>query len=194
MFLNGLITLNPSTVLVADTTKGVVWATDIHTGVSRVAINDPLMAPSASFPIGVNGLRLRGSTLYFTNTVQSLFAKVSINANGTAVGKAVGISHSPGGGSYDDFALDSNGNAFLGTNGGNSIEKVGLKGEPQVIVAGNVNSTEIAEPTSAQFGRTVKDRRTLYVTTGGGLAIPVNGNEIVGAQLVAVDTRGLWRA
>ena len=84
--------------------------------------------------------------------------------------------------------------APLATGPGNSIEEVGRDGESQVIIAGIVNSTEIAEPTSAQFGRTAADREVLYVTTGGGLAAPVDGDEIVGGQLVAVDTDGLWRA
>jgi len=53
-----------------------------------------------------------------------------------------------------------------------------------------MGSTEIAEPTSAQFGRTLRDRKTLYVTTAGGLGVPVNGTEVVGGQLVAVDTTG----
>lgn len=60
------------------------------------------------------------------------------------------------------------------------------------MVAGDVNSTMIAEPTPARFWITLSDRDMLYVTTAGGLQAPVNGDEIVGGQLVAVDTRGLW--
>lgn len=54
-----------------------------------------------------------------------------------------------------------------------------------------MGSTDIAEPISAQFGRRLLDAKTLYVTTAGGLATPINGTEVVGGQLVAVDTRGL---
>ena len=32
------------------------------------------------------------------------------------------------------------------------------------------------------------------MATGGGLADPVDGDEMFGGQLVAVDTDGLWRA
>ena len=79
------------------------------------------------------------------------------------------------------------------TSAGNSLEVVGLGGEPQVIVAGNLNSTELAEPTSAAFGRGEGERGVVYVTTGGGLHALVNGDEIIGPQLVAVDIRGLRR-
>lgn len=57
----------------------------------------------------------------------------------------------------------------------------------QTIVAGDLNSTEIAEPTAAAFGRTIFDLATLYVVTAGGLGAKINGNETVGAQVVAVD-------
>ena len=59
----------------------------------------------------------------------------------------------------------------------------------QSVIAGNLNSTAIAEPTSAQLGR----NGVLYVTTAGGLAVPVvvGGEEVrVGGQLVAVDLNG----
>ena len=178
----------------ADSTKGVVWAVNVETGVSRVVIADPLMLPTSAFPLGINGLHLRDQTLYFTNSALSLFAKIPIHPDGTAAGSAVNISHAPTDASYDDFALPEHGdNAFLVTSTGNSLEEVGLGGEPQVIVAGNLNSTELAEPTSAAFGRGEGERGVVYVTTGGGLVAPVNGDETVGAQLVAIDVRGLGR-
>ncbi len=149
----------------------------------------PLTGPPQIRTIGINGIKLRGSTLYFTNTAQALYAKIEIHPDGTALGAAQVIAHAPPNTTYDDFALDRRGNAFLTTAQGNAIEEVGRTGEPQVIVAGNVNSTEIAEPTAAQFGRTRADRDALYVTTAGGQGIPVNGDEIVGGQLVAVDIK-----
>ncbi|MCJ1451608.1 hypothetical protein MMC28_001948 [Mycoblastus sanguinarius] len=195
-FLNGLTTLNPTTVLAADSQKGVIWAIDTVTGASRIAIDDPLFKYTPAIPnLGVNGLKLRGSTLYFTNSAQALLAKVEINADGTAASQPTVIAYSAPGTAYDDFALDWRGDAFLTTGAGNSVELVSSGGELQVVVAGNVNSTEIAEPTAAQFGKRGEEvGAVLYVTTGGGLAIPVDGDEIVGGQLVAVDTRGVGRA
>ncbi len=191
VFLNGLTTLNPTTLLASDSTLGVVWAIDITTGVSRIVIKDPLMAPTTANPVlAINGIRLfQNHTLYFTNSAQALLAKIPIHANGTAAGAAQKIASAFEGTFYDDFALDRHGDAFLATQGGDSIAEVTLNGS-QRIIAGVVNTTEIAEPTSAQFGRTVGDGNVLYVTTAGGLAIPIDGDVIVGGQVVAVDTGG----
>lgn len=90
---------------------------------------------------------------------------------------------------FDDFALDRFGNAFVATASGDSVVKVMRNGSVQVI-AGMENTTEIAQPTSAQFGRTEEDSHVLYVTTTGGLKYPIDGHIVVGGQIVAVDTRG----
>ena len=193
VFLNGLIALSPTTLLASDSTLGVVWAIDTATGASRIVIQDPLMAPTPAIPkIGVNGIRLfRHHTLYFVNSAQALLAKVAINANGTAAGLAKEIASAVKGTFYDDFALSRHGDAFLATAPGDSITEVTRNGT-QRIFAGLVNTTEIAQPTSAQFGRTLEDRNVLYVTTAGGLAFPIDGDVVVGGQVVAVDTS--WNA
>lgn len=189
-FLNGLTTLNTKTVLAADSAKGAVWAVDVLNGTSKIVIQDPLMAPSAASPIGINGINVQGNQLYFTNSAQNVFAKIAIMPDGSPVGPpATVIASAAAGTGFDDFALDWRGNAFLVTAGGNTVVEVKKKGK-QVVVAGNLDSTDIAEPTGAKFGRTWKDIGTLYVTTAGGLRIPVSGDQVVGGQLVAVDFRG----
>ena len=108
------------------------------------------------------------------------------------MGPATKISDSAPGTAYDDFALSRAADAaFVATGGGDSIAEVKLDDGKTTIIAGRVNETQIAEPTAAQFGRTESDRDILYVTTGGGLAIPVDGDKIVGGQFLAVDT-GVW--
>ncbi len=100
--------------------------------------------------------------------------------NGIAVGPVEKIASGAIGISYDDFALDRDGNAFLTTGPGNSIQEVGTDGS-QRFIAGSANSTELQEPSSAQFGRTAADESVLYVTSTGGVG---------GGKVVAVDTRG----
>ena len=191
VFLNGLITLNPTTLLASDSTLGAVWAIDVSTGASRIVVQDPLMAPTPVVPkLGINGIRLFSNhTLYFANSAQGLVATIPINLDGTAAGPAKKVASAPKGTFYDDFALDRYGDAFLATQPGDSIAKVSRDGTTEII-AGVVNTTEIAEPTSAQFGRTPDDRDVLYVTTAGGLAFPIDGDIVIGGQVVAVDTRG----
>lgn len=76
----------------------------------------------------------------------------------------------------------------MATGGANTIQKINTRTGEVRIAAGDVNSTAIAEPVSAKFGRRECDLTVLYVTTAGGLATPVNGDTIIGGQLVAVRT------
>lgn len=190
---NGLVTLNENKVLIADSIKGVVWAVDTDTGASNIAISDPLFVPNEGFPIGVNGLKILGRTLYFTNSAQSLLGKVDIDLRtGAARGAASVVTHAlPPGKGYDDFALSDRGVAFVTNAAGNFIERIDTRNGKQSIVAGNINSTKIAEPTSAALGRGAWED-WLFVTTGGGLFIPVNGYEIVGGQVVRIKLSGKY--
>ncbi|KAL9614944.1 MAG: hypothetical protein Q9167_000586 [Letrouitia subvulpina] len=183
---NGLLALNKNKILVADSAEGLIFAVDLNTGKSNVAITDPLFATTQRLPVGVNGIKLQGNTLYFTTSAQNLLGKVNINLKtGTALSSATKIVNGlPPAVGYDDFAL-RDGAAYVANAAGNFIERVDLKRRQQTVLAGQINSTDIAEPTSAAFGRNGKED-VLFVTTGGGLSPPVNGNEIVGGQLVAV--------
>jgi sugar lactone lactonase YvrE len=140
--------------------------------------------------IGVNGIKILGNVLYFTDSAQTVLAKIHINPDGTRAGPTVVLASTPGGGWYDDFVLDPAGNAFLTTAVGNTI--VELKGGNQEVTAGNLNSTEIAQATAVAFGRTFIDSDILYVTTTGGLVNPIDGSEIIGGQLVAVDLKNRY--
>ena len=187
---NGLITLNKQKILLSDSAKGLIFVVDLKTGISSIAISDPLLATNERLPVGVNGIKLRGHTLYFTNSAQKILGKIDIDLKtGAARGPATIIAHSlpnPPDLGYDDFAISNKGVAFVANGPGNFIERVDLKSGQQSIVAGEVNSTEIAEPTAAALGRNGRED-TLFVTTAGGLLFPVNGDEVVGGQVVAVQ-------
>ncbi|KAL8745812.1 MAG: hypothetical protein Q9190_002092 [Brigantiaea leucoxantha] len=189
VFLNGATVLNPgkATILLADSGAGVVFRLNANTGRYKVVLDDALLKPLAGAPveIGVNGLHVGNQMLYFTNTNQNLFAKVQIREDGTAVGPFEVIARNAVG-SFDDFGRDRRGNAYVCQGSGNQLAMItphGLETE----VAGNLNSTALAGCTSAKFGRTIRDRKTLYVTTNGGLTGPVNGTTVEGGKLVAVD-------
>ena len=206
-FLNGAELLSaPTDILISDSALGEIWKLNVKTGKYSVVIDDPLMKkanPPSTFLPGVNGIRLfppsstqgpnhKKQTLYFANLDAGFFASLPISTHGTALAPAKKIA-APilANSAYDDFALDKKGNAWITTGIGNGINLLDPNTGKQKIAAGNLNSTEIAGPTSAAFGRTAKDRDILYVVTGGAQAGPVNGTIIVGAQVVAVDTRGV---
>jgi hypothetical protein len=185
--LNGMIKLpHANKLLIADSVLGVVFGLDLDNSTYDITINDPLMKPvsTSPFPLGINGIRLgRNNELFFTNTFNYTFNRVPILDDGYATGPAVTIAKESTG---DDFALDKYDNAYVTQNGGNEILKITHEGNVSVVV-GNLNSTQIVGPTSAQFGRTNEDNRTLYITTNGGLALPVNGTFIEGGMLVALS-------
>jgi hypothetical protein len=198
-FANGMTSLPSSgqvdNLLYGDIRRGVVSFVDTTTGESKVVINNTLTA-AAPDPIfgktGVNGIHVKDGVLYFANSAKGLFASVPIHSDGTPAGEPHIITRTHKSELvfyFDDFAIKDE-DAYLVTGSDNAIERVGLDGTPKGrIIAGNLNSTQIAGPTSAAFGRTAWDEHILYVVTSGALVAPVDGNITVGAQIVAVDTR-----
>ena len=186
--MDSLVTLNKHKILLADSEQGVVYAIDTNTGKSNIAIRDPLFA-NKGLPTSVNGLKIRGNDLYFTNTAQNILGKVPINLKtGTARGRASVIARAikPSKG-FSDFALSTTekGIAYVTNTAGNFVERVDLRNRKQTIIAGQINSTDLAEPSAAALGRNGNET-VLFVTTGGGLLIPVDG-VIVGGGVFAIQ-------
>lgn len=161
-FPNGLCTLpssgTPDNLLYGDILKGAISFIDTTTGNSHVAVNDSLTAagPSPGFgTAGVNGIHVVNGTLYFTDTGKIVFSSIPIHPDGTPAGAPHIIQRSQKSQDifyFDDFTIKDD-NAYLVTGAGNSIECIGLDGTPKArIIAGNLNSTQFAEPTSAACG------------------------------------------
>ena len=208
-FPNGLATLNDQVLLLADCFNGNIVTINTRTGVSKVVITDPILSPNSNFPIGINGLKVHhgvhkklkateeselSTTLFFTNSAQDIFGSIPIDSEtGVQIGPASIIAHGLAGNGpgqtpqslYDDFDIDSHAKtAYLATIGGNTILCADIANGHQEIIAGNLNSTEIAEPTAV---RLAKGGKKMFVTTAGGMSVPVNGDEIVGGQLLEID-------
>ncbi|KAF1958310.1 hypothetical protein CC80DRAFT_546551 [Byssothecium circinans] len=188
--INGICTLpsEPSTLLLGDITKGQIFRFDTHTGESTVVVppTHPLtaIADSAFGPAGVDGIHILGDFLYAANVGTGVFGKLAITSQGTPVPGTdpVIIAHAANGTNWDDFALDGRGNAYAVTSSGNTVVKISPEGK-QTVIAGRLDSMEIAEPTSVVLSR---GEERLFVVTGGGLFAPVNG-KVVGGQVIAID-------
>jgi hypothetical protein len=185
-FLNGMTTLDQGgNVLISDSVAGVVWRLNTRTGDRKIVIDDPLMKPAPGpIVLGINGIQIRNNALFFTNFFGFTFNRVPINPDGTAAAAASVVAKN---GIGDDFTFDRAGNAFVAQNPFNTLQKITPEGTV-TVVAGSQNSTELVGPTAAQFGQ---DKSTLYITTNGGLAGPVNGTFTEGGKVVAIDLRGL---
>ena len=182
---DGIVKLNDHTILVADPPNGEIWSVDIKTGAYSVVSSDPLLKGT-----GVDGVKLYRDQLYFTDTSERLLGRFIIDLKtGVPLRNASVVARYPDTPpvvAYDDFALSRDGKfAYPVVAGGNSVTQVNVETGKQVTIAGSLNSTTIAQPTSAAFGRN-GDEGILYVTTAGGLGIPVNGNETIGGQIVAI--------
>jgi len=172
-------------VLVSDSAYGVIWCVNSCTGAYSVAINNTILAPTALNPVGVDGIRLHGSELYFTNYAAGLFSKVPITSDGAAAGPFVNLATSltrP-----DDFFVAADGTAYVV--GDNTLWRIIPDGTVDVV-AGGPNNLALEGATSAQFGRTREDEGVLYITTNGGLSGAVGG-VVHGGQVLAVDVGSL---
>jgi sugar lactone lactonase YvrE len=199
IFPNGIITLPPGgdceTLLISDSALGAVWALDVRGGNVEIAIQVPEMAPppDAPLPLGINGIKILDGYLYWTNSFRGTLNRVRIDLSGhhIATGGDVEIVSSTGL-LLDDFSFDGNGNAWVAANGNNTIIVVDPETHDVVPVVGGNTLQDVEGPTATHFGGLERDRQTLYVTTSGGLALPINGTITEAGKIVAIDTRSFW--
>jgi hypothetical protein len=184
--LNGMARLNSHAVMIADSQRGLVYYLDTNTGSYHVAMEDATMKPLPNqvVAIGINGVKIVRGFLYFTNTFAQTLVRVKVDrVTGEAVGpyEVVARNLSPA----DDFALAEDGTAFVAGVVLNIVTEVSPQGSAKVI-AGNLNSTDVAGATSASLGRTPWDRNVVYVATNGGYGSPVNGTFVEGGKVMGI--------
>ncbi|KAH9986405.1 hypothetical protein F4779DRAFT_624286 [Xylariaceae sp. FL0662B] len=169
--MNGMaaLTNKPQIILSADSLGGRILRVDTSTREVSVALTDASLGPSEDNPthaLGINGLRVRNSYLYFTNSAQGTFARFPIDDDGNKIGdiEIIGslegddrISHA-----YDDFALDSCGNAYVALHP-SSVVKITPDGK-QTTIARTQTDLTFREPTSVLLAQ---DSKSIYVSTGG---------------------------
>ncbi|CZR58819.1 uncharacterized protein PAC_08711 [Phialocephala subalpina] len=190
---NGLAAFNDTIILATASYQESIFAVDVTTGYTWEAIKNDLMTQ-------INGIKVQDGFVYWTSGAD--FCRAKLYPNVTAgVGEVIASATS-----FDDFALAPDGfrlNSTVGNNtkyayastaGQNSIMQISFNiaagTNETAIIAGSLDSTEIAEPTGAAFGRGESQLGKLYVTTGGGSGqnVDVNGVETaVGAQLLEIQ-------
>ncbi|KAH8824078.1 hypothetical protein DL96DRAFT_1616285 [Flagelloscypha sp. PMI_526] len=180
--LNGATTIKgaPGIVLVSDSRLGGIYRINVRTGEVALVLQDPLLEGGAAggVGLGINGLRAHGHKLFFANSAKKFFGSIELDSSVASINTITTVPGGSNSSAYDDFAFDKKGNAWIALHP-HSLAVVKPSGE-QEIVLGADNSTFLADPTSAAFGRGGNGRKeTLYVVTGG--------IGISGGQVVAVD-------
>lgn len=89
-----------------------------------------------------------------------------LHLNGSSAGPASLITS---GLSCDDFALDTQGNAYVASPS-NALIRVDTRTGAQLVVAGNFDDTvsDIISASSVRFGIREEDKNSVFVTTNGG--------------------------
>ncbi|KAE8167873.1 hypothetical protein BDV40DRAFT_294993 [Aspergillus tamarii] len=186
IMLNGLAALpaHPQVVMAGDARLGAVFRVDTDTGTAEIAFKDALLTASsnASTPIGVNGLKIAGGYMYFTNTAREIFARVPIDGFGRKTGEIKVIAALSDAELYnwDDFVVLEDLNVAYLAQPDNALAQVSLDGEQNIIVGGGDDHMMLVGTTSLAI---TPDRKTLYATTRGGT---VDGS-VYGGQVVRVQ-------
>ncbi|KAF3048037.1 hypothetical protein E8E12_008018 [Didymella heteroderae] len=170
-------------LLITDSVVGGIWAVDLATGASSLALQDnTMLAPAgATFAVGIDGFRIKGNSLYYTVFAGGVLRRIDVEfpsaadlAAGTATLKQTAVVELANtGGSFDDLDVAADGTVYITTNPENTVVKVAAAGGKPTLVAGNIGSLALAGASSALLSKVAAN--VLYVTTSGGVAAPVNG-------------------
>jgi hypothetical protein len=138
------------------------------TGAYDIAIQDPKMhfPPGASTNLGVNGIKINGCYLYWTNTANGTLNRIEITADGTPVGTSeIVTANVP---KADDFIFKDDGTAWIAQNQDDELSLLEPGSSIATVVDGSPISTTLAGVTAGKFGRLESDSQILYLTTSGG--------------------------
>ncbi|KAK0718571.1 hypothetical protein B0T26DRAFT_752483 [Lasiosphaeria miniovina] len=176
-------------VLAADSEYGVLYRVDVAAkSYDRLMADELMRAPEgAMLSLGINGVKVRGGYIYFSNSMRNTLYRVPVESESASFRPTGPIEPVASGFMQDDFCLDEDGTAYVTTHPMNTVVKVAAGSSEGEVIAGNLESLELAGSTACAFGRGSNDKRTLYVSCAGALAAPVKGEQVEPAKIVAID-------
>ena len=182
LFLNGFTPAMRGRAFAVDSLKGVVIEIDLQTGSSTVVLHDERLAKVSAEPMlpGANGLKTGKGALYITNTDRALVLRAPLDSSGKLEGSLEVIAENLRG---DDLALDVDGTLYITNHIHNTLIRLRQNGE-RIAIAGPAQG--MAGSTACIFGIGEEDRACLYVTTTGGIVMPLDG-VVQEAKLVRLD-------
>lgn len=180
VFLNGLTRLQNRILVSTDSHQGRIYLIDLDGATSQIWCEDLRLTPSpeADFLPGANGIKRFGDYLYVSSNSRALLFRIPIRDSVAGALELVAQRLR-----VDDFAFDVQGNLYLTTHIGHTLDRLTLTGE-RTSIAGVQEG--MAGSTACAFGRLPADRHRLYVTTTGGIYGPPDGR-LEAAKLVRLD-------
>ena len=180
--LNGMSRLsadNSAHLLLADSAAGAVHKLNVYTGAHEIVIRDPSMDPRPDgLGIGVNGIHVIGTTLYYTSLDAGTFSTMPICPE---TGLPTGPAETIVGGivAGDDFAILPAGDKALITNNGEfTLTLVDIPAKSSRVAA---NSTLLQAISAVAFGNEKGGLTPVYVTASS----VSDGNATVGSVVYA---------
>jgi hypothetical protein len=166
-FLNGIATLSPGYFLICDSYAGLLWGYDLSSNQVTPWLRHELLArvdPGNPRP-AANGIKVHDQTIFVSNTAQNLL--LTIPLPGDRPGEPVIFLDDV---NLDDFAIDDDGTIYATTHIFNSVVEIKPDKELSIIAGAEQG---LAGSTAALLDHTGNGRHILYVTTNGGLSLPM---------------------
>lgn len=179
-FLNGMTLAPDGRLLVVDSLSGRIFAVTTDVPGHAVWFADEALMPRGAesvFP-GANGIKFLGGAAYVSNTDRATLNRIDLAVDGTPKTITIVAERLL----LDDFAFDAEGTLYGASHAYNLLVRLSRDGR-RATLAGVAEG--IVNPTAVAFGRTSADARSIYVTTTGGVAAPVDG-KLQAARVVRV--------
>ena len=133
----------------------------------------------------MNGLKIYNNTLYASNTQRQHLIRIPILSDYTAGSPELFLTNV----NLDDFAFDEQGNLYGTTHVYNSVVRIARDGQITTIATAQQGVTG---STALAFGCREGDRTGIYVTTNGGMSLPLpTGLETAKVVRLEVGVEGL---
>ena len=180
----------PGIVMIADSVSGYIGRLNITSGHYEPSLwADATTKAPGNGTTGANGIKIRGSDVYWTNSDAVSVYKAPMTRSGYPVPNTVPklvANMSSVASIVDDFIFDYNGNIYAATNLDNDIIYVDTKTGRSKIVAGGLTDFTLEGIGALALGpKTAAGETLLYGVTSGGLERPIN-NITEGAKVVTV--------
>lgn len=188
LFLNGFTPGRAGRGYAVDSLVGMVAEITLANGASEVVLEDERLTKISADPMlpGANGIKAGRDALYITNTDRALVLRAGLRTDGSLDGTLETIAEELRG---DDLAIGEAGDLYITNHIHNTLIRLGADGR-RVAIAGP--DQWMAGSTACVFGTTPETRTSLFMTTTGGIVMPLDG-VVREARLVRLEVGAAGR-